>query len=213
MKKLKIFALLVVVLFLFITSFVATTIAKYIKEENSASFNLSVRVEGKIDIALTDGMAIPPETDTEWTTHNIPVIPGTSADFNPYVRVGAGSEPAYLFIEVTPKGSGEYDFDDLITIGINSGWRKLDSATSETTTVYYWEGDVAKSAEAQYFPITASGIAMFSDSITEADLGSFHVNGFPQITIKAYAVQKTKLAGTDGAKEETPSAAWDYLKG
>lgn len=212
MKKLKIFALLVVVLFLFATSFVATTIAKYVKEESSATFKLSVRVEGKIDLELTDG-----ETETKWQDHKIPIIPGTAAVFNPFVRVGAGSEPAYLFIEVTPQGSGEYDFDKLITLGINSGWRKLDVETVGTTEVYYWDGDAAKSANPQYFPITASGMAKFSESITEEDLGSFHTNGFPKITITAYAVQKTKLGdSTQGlvgdAKAENVKAAWEYLK-
>ncbi len=216
MKRMRIFMLLIVVLFLFATSFVATTIAKYVKEENTATFNLTVRADGKIDLALTDGLATPPETDKEWKAHNIPVIPGTIADFNPYVRVGAGSEPAYLFVEVTKEASEGYTFEELITLGINSAWRILEKSEDGKTTVYYWEGDVAKSDEAQYFPITPDGIVSFSESITEEDLGNLHTKGFPKVTIKAYAVQKTKLdegnPAIEGAKEETPAAAWEYLQ-
>lgn len=214
MKKLKIFALLVVVLFLFVTSFVATTIAKYVREESSASFKLSVRVEGKIDLELTNGNE---EPETKWTNHNIPIIPGTTADFNPYVRVGAGSEPAYLFVEVTKEACEGYTFEELITLGINPAWRTLEKSEDGKTTVYYWEGDVAKSDEAQYFPITPGGIVSFSESITEEDLGNLHTKGFPKVTIKAYAVQKTKLGietsgKVEGAKEENPVAAWEYLQ-
>ncbi len=218
MKRMRIFMLLIVVLFLFATSFVATTIAKYVKEENTATFNLTVRADGKIDLELTNGNE---EPETKWTNHNIPIIPGTTAEFDPYVRVGAGSEPAYIFIEVTKKGSGQYTFDDPITLGLNSGWKTLETETNDENkterTVFYWEGDAEKSANPQYFPITASGTVEFSDAITEEDLGSFHVNGFPEITITAYAVQKTELGdSTKGlvgdAKAENPAAAWEYLK-
>ena len=208
MKKLKIFALLVVVLFIFTVSFVSTTIAKYVKEDTGAMFNLSVRADGNIDLSLTEG----DNTTDLWENaeHNLAIIPGVTIPFNPYVRVGSGSEPAYLFIEVTKEGSGAYSFDELIELGIDTGWQKLDGVAN----VYYTE--IEKSANPQYFPIVSGDAVTFSEYITEEDLGSFRINGWPKITITAYAVQKTNLdkgdPAIDGAKSETPAAAWEYLK-
>ena len=194
-------------LFLFATSFVATTIAKYVKEENTATFNLTVRADVKIDLALTEGGT---EASGLWkdAEHNLSIIPGVTIPFNPYVRVGAGSEPAYLFIEIAKTGSGSYTFDELITLAIDTGWK---TSASLPPNVYYMEVD--KKSAAQFFPIISGDTVTFMDTITEADLGSFAANGYPQISISAYAVQIANLDGVEGAKVKSPADAWDYLKG
>ena len=87
-------------------------------------------VESNINITLT-------ETDTDTTAtgiqHNYKMIPGWTIPKDPTVTVEAGSEDCWVFVKITESTTPK--LDTYISYGIESGWSKIDSVSTDEVIV------------------------------------------------------------------------------
>lgn len=136
------------------------------------------------------------------------VLPGTKQPKDPFVRVEAGSEACYVFVQVQEVnntiGGAKY-----VGWGAASGWTQL--GTTENGISTYWKEQTALTAEGAEDAILyilagdtdyATGVVTYADTLTKADIDA--LNGeMPKLIFKAFAVQKE--AGTDA------TAAWGQI--
>ena len=72
----------------------------------------------------------------ENTGSDYKMIPGHTIPKDPEVTIATGSEPCYVFVEITETGAGTYDLDDFISYTVDGTyWKKLDTVTDRI--VYY----------------------------------------------------------------------------
>lgn len=113
----------------------------------------------------------------ETTGDKYKIIPGVDIEKDPKVTVKGGSEACWLFVTVEEKG----DFvANKVTYGIADGWTKLEDG------VYYRE--VGAVTDDTSFDVLAGNKVTVSQDLTKAEVNS--INTQPQLTFKAYAVQK-----------------------
>ena len=110
----------------------------------------------------------------ETTGENYNIVPGTSQDKDPTVRV-VNSIDAYAFVEVTDKTHG------LVTYEIEQGWNELDGYDN----IYYRE--VAANADSKVFSVLAGDKVSYSAGLENGDMEN--ANNV-KLTFKAYAIQK-----------------------
>lgn len=150
---------------------------------------------GDINIDLTESGATLVE---DVLKQNYDFVPGDKLDKNPTVTVKAGSEPCYLFIEVTEANNTctgltgeiiawEVDEDVWTSLAGNVWYKVIDSETTSDTPYAVLDGNQVTVNE----DIT-------KDMVTT-------INGAkPSLTFKAYAVQKDNVADA--------AAAWAIAK-
>lgn len=133
---------------------------------------------GKVGITLAE-----PKWD-QATSHKI--IPGAILDKDPTITVTADSEPAYVFLEVTP--SADFmSINELYTIDYDtSKWTKLTTGVGDKI-VYYYTENVASSADAQVLAPLFTKVA-FADSLTTGQLKELTT---ATIEVKGYAIQQS----------------------
>lgn len=136
---------------------------------------------GNVDITLT-------EKGTETSGESFKMVPGSTIDKDPKVKVEANSEACYLFVEVKESSN----LDTYINYEVNDGW----TALTGVDNVYYREVSAETAAEgATYSIIGYMKDGEFVDdtvlvnNITNTDMDTAATNP-PTLTFTAYAVQK-----------------------
>lgn len=129
----------------------------------------------------------------ETTGNSYKMIPGNKIAKDPKVKVEAGSEDCWLFVELTKSANyGTY----LAEYAVSEGWTKLQEG------VYYRE---AKAGDSFYVLANGgegyeNGYVKVNESVTKEQMEAIKSSGMPTLTVKAYAVQKANVA--------TASDAW-----
>lgn len=137
---------------------------------------------------------------------NYKIIPGKDLPKDPTVTVLRGSEPCWLFVEVTETG----DFvDGKVSYEVDTSNGKWIAGTGADgngvpTNVYYRE--ISDTKENTDYPILAKNDNQYeitvSDGLTKIDVNGIGVQ--PNLTFKAYAVQREGIS--------TAVDAWNKVK-
>lgn len=127
---------------------------------------------------------------------NLQMIPGHTITKDPKVTVEAGSEPCYVFVEITK--STTPSFDSYLTMNMDS--TKWSLVTGETN-VYVYNGIVDASTTEQILYILTGGTdnhgsVTVKNEVTKSMMDSLSANKLPTLSFKAYATQAYKAAGS-----------------
>ena len=205
MKAKKILAMLLAVLLL-MTATIAGTIA-WLTDETQQVQN--VFTVGNIDIELDESDTT--TIDGVDVNDGFQIIPGTSEAKDPTVTVKANSEACWVYIEVVKNNN----VDDYVTYSIDSAWTALGTAYPG---VYYMD-QAATDADDPH-PILAGDTVSYSSALTKEDIDKLYTedadgnmipneNVLPELTFKAYAIQKVSGDGTNFTAE----SGWKEIKG
>lgn len=152
-----------------------------------------------VDITLT-------ETDTnldgdnDVTTNSYKMVPGDVITKDPKVTVKAGSEPCYVYVQIKKTDL----FDTYLTYEMDTSWTKLDGVDG----VFYKE--VADATQAVELPVIKDNQITVKTTVTNQNMQSF-VNGTkPQLTVKAYAIQKANVADAATGWTEVQNLELEY---
>lgn len=159
---------------------------------------------GKIEIELKEHEFVDGElTDTEVVANDTyKVVPGSTEDKDPFVRVKSGSEPCYVYVSVDNK---------LVIDSTVVGTPNIDTAnwtvvsSSGTKTLYRYNTKVDASEATQVIPVFTK-VTYAGEAITTANIGQL---ADKTIVINAYAHQSENL--TDGqTTADTAAIAWAF---
>lgn len=142
------------------------------------------------------------------------MIPGNVIEKDPKVTVQTGSEPCYVFVEITPSSNYATFFGTFENANVKSGWTYL---TDEGTSKIYYQ-EVSPNGEnplnenwtayiLQGTDTYPNGAVKVLDTVTKQDMDGLKAagaNGLPTLSFKAYAVQKANI--------NTASDAWAKVK-
>ena len=191
----KILVLLLCAIALVVAS-VAGTVA-YLTANDQATNTFAV---GNVEIELKEfevnqqtGEKTEVETDG---LVDLELVPGRTIQKNPFIIVGANSEPCWLFVKI---GTSE-NFGDFLTYEMAEGWIALEGVPG----VYYRE--TTSSDEDQVFEVLKDNKVCVKSEVTKEMLNALDANNeYPVMKITAYAVQR------DAALEDIDTAAEAWL--
>lgn len=161
---------------------------------------------GNVSIVLTDS-----ETSTAWsskqndrldsststgTTNKL--IPGQKISFDPRVQVATGSEPCYIFIDITLTADFESAFNGY---SIDSAWKHLENG------VYYYVGTTSNLLAVEENKHTAEIIDGGTITVNGTNVTNTTVSGLvdTDFSIRAYAIQRDNLSVS------TPADIWALI--
>lgn len=168
---------------------------------------------GDINITLTEDGASDTDGDGKVDLNNsFEIIPGTNLEKEPVVTVLKDSEACWLFVEVTEKNWPQVKEADGTTLKVKyeiaEGWKPVTNAVTDTdgnkTYVYYREVAETTTADTPFVVLKADANGKeitVSDTLTKEEMNAMTV---PQLTFKAYAVQKENIT--------TVTEAWAEAK-
>ncbi len=133
-------------------------------------------------------------TKTDDNQYEFQMVPGHTIDKDPKATVTAGSEDAWLFVQLT-KGN---DFDKYMTYEIATGWETVDAANN------VYGRKVTGDAIGTAFSILKDDKVTVKDGVTKEDMTTAKDNE-PTLTITAYVCQLYKTNG----EEFTAAKAWE----
>lgn len=138
--------------------------------------------------------------DEETKTYDFKMIPGHMIQKDPTVKLTAGSEESYVFVEITESAN----FDDYMGYDLADGWTVLDikNNSAENDTYIIWRTMTAGEEKA----VLANNQVTVHNGVTKADMEAAKTN-VPTIEFKAYAVQKNYMNDTPF----TPAQAWSAV--
>lgn len=141
-----------------------------------------------VEITLTETKG----TGTD-TAKSFKMVPGTTIEKDPTVKVKAGSEACYVFVKLEESDN----FGTYLEYNVNSEW----TALTDVSGVYY-RTQAATDADVTLPAVIANNTVTVKDEVTKEMLNG---DSFEEPTLKvtAYAVQQ---AGSDDA-----TAAWAKL--
>lgn len=175
---------------------------------------------GNIGIDLNETDA---DNDGDADKNAYKMIPGFTLAKDPKVTVEKGSEDCWVFVEVKEIGGDitvegdSYNFDSFISYEVTSDWTLVPGYTEDMATkVYYHEQAslVDATANAEY-PVLVGNKVTVKDTVTKAMMDTLKTavdaktTVLPQLTFKAYAIQKYEANGD----AFTVTEAWDKLSG
>lgn len=164
---------------------------------------------GDININLTENGATDTDGDNKVDLNNsFEIIPGTNLDKEPVVTVEKDSEACWLFVEVTEANWPQFKEADGTTLKVKyeiaAGWTLLSKTNTPGNDTYVYYREVgATTADTPFDVLKATNekeIAV-SSTLTKEELNKMTA---PQLTFKAYAVQKENIA--------TVAEAWAAAK-
>lgn len=148
-----------------------------------------------IDLEESDtGLDIDENADTNEYHMNL----GQDIHKDPAVTVFAGSMDCWLYVEMTES----WNFSDFLEYAMADGWLPLEGNPG----VYYRAVDM--SGDNQVFQVIKDDVIKMKESVTLGMLYGLTNADYPQLTIKAYAIQR------DSSITETATAdsAWTLLQ-
>lgn len=162
-------------------------------------------VESNINITLTET-----DTDTNKTgiQHDYKMIPGWTIPKDPKITVVDGSEDCWVFVKITE--STTPDLDAYISYGIESGWTKIDSVSTDDVIVVgrkVYKDDTTKTFSVIGYTGTdnvfVADQVLVKDTVDMDAMNAISGNKTkPTLTFEAYAVQLYKT-NDDGDKANT----------
>lgn len=137
--------------------------------------------------------------ETRVTTNNYKLVPGKTYDKDPIVYIAKGSEPCYVFVEVT-NGMKDYLTTDCIENQmIKNGWVNLSG------NIWYYNAVVdALNITADNIPLPVFETITLLDTLNETQLAAASAE---TIVIKAYAVQELGFENASDAWSKTFGAS------
>lgn len=139
---------------------------------------------------------------------DLKILPGVDIPKDPTITVEAGSEPCWLFVQITEDPAF---IEDAISYSIDSdaGWLKLakNSADELIDGVYYINLSDATFAENVDYNILADKIVSGSEDLTKDEIDALEESGeSPALIFTAYAVQYNSTSIKD------VKTAWDIAQ-
>lgn len=169
---------------------------------------------GDVNISLEETGAVEGQKTYE-------LVPGNVMSKDPTVTVEAGSEPCWVFVEMTVADSLIAESPKLLEYGVRTGWELVETAENTddhtTTYVYRWNEVVDATTTAQTLYVLACqdptneehenchGCVSVPSGVTKQQLEALGENAQLPMTFQAYAIQSANLQVT-GA-----SAIWDLV--
>ena len=123
------------------------------------------------------------------TANTYKMVPGNTLEKDPLVTVKANSEACWLFVEVVKSDN----FDTFMTYGIADEWTPVDGVEN----VYYMQ--VAATTADVGFGVLEGDVVTVNNTVTKTMLNGLTEDTYPEITFKAYAVQKEAASTAVGA--------------
>lgn len=149
------------------------------------------------------------ETDTgldgdgEDTTNEYEMMPGQTITKDPAVTVKAGSEHNWLFVKLEKSEN----FDTFMTYTIAEGWTQLlDDAGNPVEGVFYrFQAEIDPDDEDVVIPVLQDDEVIVREDVTKEMLNALDTEGYPTLTVTAYAVQYVGFEAevSEGATEAT----------
>lgn len=148
-----------------------------------------------------------PVTGNEAVDHyekEFKMLPGGKITKDPKVKVTAGSEACWLFVELVKSAN----FDEYLTYTMAEGWIQLDSVNAPGV----WYREVGASDVAQEFTVIKDNTVTVKETVTKEMLNALDIDiaspTYPKLTVTAYAVQYDK----DIEAIDTAAEAWALAK-
>ena len=139
--------------------------------------------ESDVDIKLDE---------TVPTNKKAKMVPGTTIDKDPTVKVMADSEACWVFVKI--EKSTDKAFDNYMTFSVAEGWTELTTGSG----IYYRAVDDTDAD--QSFAVLKDNKVSVMSNVTKAMMDELTAANYPTLTFTAYAIQK------DGFT--TAAAAW-----
>ena len=141
------------------------------------------------------------------------ILPGTKQPKDPFVRVKAGSEACYLFVQVK-EVNNTVGTEKYVNWAIADGWTQV-GTTADGVSTYYKMQDALTATGAEdavHFVLKGdadftTGVVTYADTLTKANIEALDAdadktveeNEMPQLIFKAFAVQAEAGADADTA--------------
>lgn len=126
-------------------------------------------------------------------TNHYHMTPGGAITKDPVVTIAAGSEDAWLFVEMDQSAN----FGDFMTYAMDGAWTPLEGVPN----VYWLESRQADID--QHFPVLLDDTVHVRPEVTSAMLSAMTAS--PTLTVTAYAVQRQEI--------DTALEAWGLIGG
>lgn len=162
---------------------------------NTFTYSASASPDISIDLEESDTNL---DTDENPDTNEYPMNPGQDIHKDPAVTVFAGSMDCWLFVEMTES----WNFSDFLEYAMADGWLPLEGNPG----VYYRAVDM--SGDNQVFQVIKDDVIKMKESVTLDMLYGLTNADYPQLTIKAYAIQRDSSI----TETATADAAWALLQ-
>ena len=119
---------------------------------------------------------------------DLKMVPGNKLDKDPVVTVIEGSEPCYVFLQVTE----DNNLDDFISYNLNANWKQLNTVvTGAPANIYYQEDINAANAEKKLEVLAGNQVSVL-ESVTKAMMKTAKELP-PKLSFQAAAVQDANL--------------------
>ena len=150
---------------------------------------------GDINISLTE-TGTTGITGTNDQSKSYKMIPGKTETKDPTVTVEAGSEACWVFVKVEKTAN----FDTFMEYSINPAWTELDGYEG----VYYIDQSelTATDAKEVKYPVLVNNEVKVKSNVTKEMMEALTDETNPNISFKAYAVQKYGFENASDAWEE-----------
>ena len=151
------------------------------------------------------------------------LVPGNVMSKDPTVTVEAGSEPCWVFVEMTVADSLIAESPKLLEYSVRTGWELVETASNTdddtTTYVYRWNAVVNATTADQTLYVLACqdttneehvnchGCVSVPSGVTKQQLEELGENAQLPMTFQAYAIQSANLQVTKA------SDIWDLVTG
>lgn len=168
---------------------------------------------GDVNISLTEPNA--PEGN------KYDLVPGNVMLKDPTVTVEEGSEPCWVFVEMTVADSLIAESPKLLEYGVRTGWELVETAPNTndhtTTYVYRWNAVVNATTADQTLYVLACqdttneehanchGCVSVPSGVTKQQLEALGENAQLPMTFQAYAIQSANL------NTQVASEIWDLV--
>ena len=143
------------------------------------------------------------DDDGKDTTNEYEMMPGQTITKDPKVTVKAGSEDNWLFVKLEKSDN----FDTFMTYTIADGWTQLyDDEGNEVEGVYYrFQEEIDPDDEDVVIPVLQDDEVVVREDVTKEMLNALDTEGYPTLTVSAYAVQYVGFEAevSEGATEAT----------
>lgn len=208
---------LVLALVLLVGGVIGGTVAWLTDTTNTVTNTFTV---GDINIELKehelgdDGKVLAGTTNEVTEENEYKILPGTSQEKDPFVRVKANTEKCYLFLQVKEVGNSTGNTaangvaTEYITYSVDTSvWTPLTDTNGNQVEVngcpvWYKEHNEVNTGEILHNVLTNKTVS-YSENLTKTDINKITDDTKPQLIFKAFAVQKEAAT--------TALAAWNEI--
>ena len=156
-----------------------------------------------VGLTLTETDAIYDATDKEYNK-SFKMVPGQVIAKDPKVTVESGSEACWVFVKIEKSTNFDNYMEYTVgATGVNGvSWTQLKDAEDKDVAGVYYIDQAALTADVTY-NVLADNKVTVKDDVTKAMMDGLTETTYPQLSFKAYAIQRASF--------DTAAAAWAEL--